>query len=240
MLDVVANVKGDSPEDGRSARWSGHRESRRIQLVESAVAAIDQHGPEAGIEEIAAMAGVSRPVLYRYFSDKSDIHAAVGHWGAALVTERLLPALGDTGSIQARVETGVEAYLATIEEHPHVFSLLIRHRVADGGDPLADGKEAIASAIARVMGDALRDLGVDAGGAEPWAHGLVGLGLSTGEWWLDRQTMSRKHVGAYLSDFVWHALQGLLQAQGVEVDDERGLRLVVRGAGGHDSDEARR
>lgn len=227
MTDIV---KGGAPEDGRSTRWSGHRESRRTELVESAVAAIDRYGPSAGIEEIAAVAGVSRPVLYRYFSDKSEIHAAVGHWGAALVMERLLPALSDHGSVKARVEMGTEAYLATIEEHPHVFALLVRHRVADGRDPLADGKAAIASAIARVMGDALRDLGLDAGGAEPWAHGLVGLGLSTGEWWLERQTMSRKHVGAYLSDFVWHAFEGLLQAQGVEVDSLHGLRLVGLGA----------
>ena len=66
----------------------------------------------------------------------------------------------------------------------------MQHRVAGDTDPLADGKAAIAAAIARVMGDALRGFGVDSAGAEPWAHGLVGLGLSTGEWWLTRQTMS--------------------------------------------------
>ncbi len=220
------DVKGVSSADGRSSRWGAHREFRRTQLVASAVAAIDLHGPDAGIEEIAVVAGVSRPVLYRYFADKSEIHGAVGHWGAALVMERLGPALAGSGTVKSRVETGVDAYLRTIEEHPHVFALLVRHRVADGSDPLADGKEAIASAIARVMGDALREVGVDTGGAEPWAHGLVGLGLATGEWWLDRQTMSRAHVGAYLADFVWHALAGLLQAEGVEMDGEHGLRLI--------------
>ena len=42
----------------------------------------------------------------------------------------------------------------------------------------------------------MRELGVDTGGAEPWAQALVGMGLSTGEWWLERQTMSRAAVGA--------------------------------------------
>jgi hypothetical protein len=78
-----------------------------------------------------------------------------------------------------------------------------------------------------VMGDVLRELGVDAGGAEPWAHGLVGLGLATGEWWVDRRTMSRAHVGAYLSDFVWHALQGITRSYGVSLDDDSPLRLVT-------------
>ena len=69
-------------------------------------------------------------------------------------------------------------------------------------------------------------LGVDAGGAEPWAHGLVGLGLSTGEWWLTRRTMSRSAVATYLSSFVWHALEGISQSYGVAVDGE--LRLIPR------------
>ncbi len=225
---MTSGVKGPGPAgDGRSTRWSSHRESRRSDLVLAAVAAIDEHGPAAGLDEIARAAGVSKPVLYRYFTDKADIHTAVGQWGAELVMERLLPALLADGSVRRRVELAVEAYLGSIEEHPNVFLLLVRHRVTGDTDPLADGKAAIASAIARVLGDQLRELGVDAGGAEPWAHGLVGLGLATGEWWLDRQTMSRTHVGAYLTDFVWHALEGIAQSYGVPLDPDQPLRLVT-------------
>ena len=222
-----------SSDDGRSTRWSAHREARRAELVEAAVAAIDQLGPLAGIEDIASAAGVSKPVLYRYFSDKADLHAAVGTWGAALVLERMMPALVADGTLRERVDLGCEAYLALIEEHAGVFLLLVQHRVVGPrdkmGDPLADGKAAIAAAIARVMGDALRQLGVDSAGAEPWAHGLVGLGLSTGEWWLTRQTMSRSAVAGYLSSFVWHALEGISRSYGVTIDGE--LRLVSPEAG---------
>jgi AcrR family transcriptional regulator len=224
---AAKTARCDAPrrdDDGRSTRWSAHREARRAELVEAAVAAIDHLGPLAGVEDIAAAAGVSKPVLYRYFSDKADLHTAVGTWGADLVLERLLPAFVADGTLRERVDQACEAYLAVIEEHPNVFLLLVQHRVGGEVDPLADGKAAIAAAIARVMGDALRELGVDAGGAEPWAHGLVGLGLSTGEWWLTRRTMSRSAVATYLSSFVWHALEGISQSYGVAVDGE--LRLV--------------
>ena len=223
---VKSSDGSDRAGDGRGTRWTSHRESRRAELVEAAVAAIDEHGPGAGLDEIARAAGVSKPVLYRYFTDKSGIHTAVGQWGAELVMERLLPALVADRSVRERVELGVEAYLSTIEEHPNVFLLLVRHRVTGDTDPLADGKAAIASAIARVMGDALRELGVDAGGAEPWAHGLVGLGLATGEWWLDRKTMSRANVRAYLTDFVWNALAGISRSYGVPLEPDNQLRLV--------------
>lgn len=218
-------------DDGRSTRWSAHREARRAELVQAAVTAIDQHGPHAGVEEIAAAAGVSKPVLYRYFSDKADLHAAVGAWGAALVMERLLPSLLSDASIEERVREGCETYLATIEEHPNVFLLLVAHRVEGDQDPLADGKAAIAAAMARVMGDTLRGLGVDSAGAEPWAHGLVGLGLATGEWWLSRRTMSRAAVSGYLSAFVWSALEGVARSYGVHVDGDGGLRLVSEDPG---------
>jgi AcrR family transcriptional regulator len=215
--------------DGRSSRWSAHRTSRRAELVEAAVAAIDEHGPRAALDDIAAAAGISKPVLYRYFADKAELHAAVGSWGADLVLQRLLPALASSLPVEARVRAGVEAYLATIEEHPNVFLLLVRHRIDGQSDPLADGKAAIAAALARVMADALRALGLDAGGAEPWAHGLVGLGLSTGEWWLTRRTMSRAAVSDYLSAFIWHAFAGITRSYGVAMPDQGPLRLVVPG-----------
>ena len=224
---MAGSVKGGVPPDGRSSRWSEHRTSRRAELVEAAVAAIDAHGPQASLDDIAAVAGVSKPVLYRYFTDKAELHAAVGSWGAALVLERLLPALESTLPVEARVRAGVGAYLATIEEHPNVFLLLVRQRADGASDPLADGKAAIAAALARVMADALRELGLDAAGAEPWAHGLVGLGLSTGEWWLTRRTMSRSAVSDYLSAFIWHAFAGITDSYGLTVPEEGPLRLRV-------------
>jgi AcrR family transcriptional regulator len=193
--------------DGRATRWDSHRESRRGELVEAAVRTIDRDGPDVSMAAIAVEAGVSKPVLYRYFADKDQLHAAVGQWGADEVLARVVPPLLADGPIRPRIERCMNAYLAAIEEHHQVFLLLVRHRAA-GGDPLADGKAKIAAALARVLGDALRKLGVDSAGAEPWAQSVVGLGLTTGEWWLERRTMSRAAVSRYLAAFVWHALEG--------------------------------
>lgn len=202
---MAAEVK-DQP-DGRASRWDTHREGRRAELVAAAVRAIDKHGPDVRIAEIAAEAGVSKPVLYRYFSDKDQLHAAVGQWGADEVLSRVVPPLLADGPIRERINKCMDAYLRAIEEHHQVFLLLVRHRVG-GTDPLADGKARIAAALARVLGDALRELDVDAAGAEPWAQSVVGLGLTTGEWWLERRTMSRAAVSRYLAAFVWNALEG--------------------------------
>lgn len=213
MVTPVKDPAGNA--DGRSTRWDDHRESRRAELVAAAVAAIDEHGPAASIAQIAASAGVSKPVLYRYFTDKDDLYRAVGQWGAQQVLDALLPVLVSPGEMRTKVFAGCDAYLGVIDEHPQVFLLLIEHRTAD--DPLADGKEQIASVFAKLMGDTLRRLGADAGGAEPWAHGLIGMGLSVGEWYLRRDIMSREATAQYLAAFIWHAFSGFAADHGVEV-----------------------
>jgi AcrR family transcriptional regulator len=220
---MTRNVK----DDGRATRWDQHRFDRRAELVEAAVAAIDEHGPAASIAQIAESAGISKPVLYRYFEDKDDLYRAVGWWGANQVVDGLMPLLLHDGPLRERVERACTAYLTLISLHPNVFFLLVDH--PNGDDPLADGKELVAATLARTLGDVLRDLGVDAGGAEPWAYGLVGLGLSTGEWWLRRKTMSRAAVSRHLSQFVWHAFEGIAREHGVRVDSTGRLRLVSGG-----------
>jgi AcrR family transcriptional regulator len=217
---MTRNVK----DDGRTTRWDQHRTDRRAELVEAAVAAIDEHGPAASIAQIAESAGVSKPVLYRYFEDKDDLYRAVGWWGANQVIDGLMPLLLSDRPLRERVERACTAYLTLISLHPNVFFLLVDH--PNGDDPLADGKELVAATLARTLGDVLRDLGIDAGGAEPWAYGLVGLGLSTGEWWLRRRTMSRAAVSRHLSQFVWHAFEGIAREHGVRVDSTGRLRLV--------------
>jgi AcrR family transcriptional regulator len=222
---MTPRVKAPSPRgDGRSTRWSEHREARRAELVAAAVGAIDTHGPSASIAEIATSAGVSKPVLYRYFSDKDDLYRAVGQWGADQVTRAVLATLVTDAPMRDKVYRACDDYLGLLAEHPQVFLLLIEHRSAD--DPLADGKEQIATNLAKLMGDTLRRLGVDAAAAEPWAHGVVGMGLAVAEWWLRRDIMTRESTSDYLAAFLWNAFSGFAADQGVELDGAGQLRLV--------------
>lgn len=209
--------------DGRSARWDVHREARRAELTEAAVRAIDKHGPEAGIADIAAEAGVSKPVIYRYFASKTELHRAVGRYGAALVLERMA-AVWPTGVPRRHdVEAVISAYVDVLEEHPQVFLLLVRHR-GEGEDPLADGRTEVAATFARMIGDGLRARGADASGAELFGEGLLGLGLSVGEWWLTRRTMSRAAVVDHLSTFVWHAVAGTAAEHGLALEPPTPIR----------------
>jgi AcrR family transcriptional regulator len=211
------------PHDARRDRWTEHRAQRRQEFVAAALRVLIKHGPELPMDAVAAEAGVTKPVLYRYFEDKAALVGALGEHASALLQERLVPALTADGPAIARIRDGVGAYFAIIDENPELYWLLARHGGADsspGPGVVARQKEFIATTLTAVYGDYLRAFGLDSGAAEPWAFGITGLVQSTGEWWLDRRSMSRAHVTDYVSQLIWWALTGVLREAGIAADPD--------------------
>lgn len=195
--------------DGRSRRWDGHRETRRAVFVEAAARAIEKHGPDAHLSDIAAEAGVSKPVLYRYFSDKDDLLGATAAYAADEIVTAVVEALRSDTDARTLVTSAVGAFLRQAELHRNLFLLAVRHhtRAVDGS--VAGGKAAAAAVLTRTFEGALSAAGRDTRGAAPWAHAVVGLSISGAEWWLEQQTMTREEMTGYLSAFVWHAFDGI-------------------------------
>jgi AcrR family transcriptional regulator len=226
------------PGDARKNRWSGHRDQRRREFVDAALRVLDAEGPELLMDAVAAEAGVSKPVLYRYFSDKAALVAALAERGSELLLARLLPAINSGGPVLDRISGAVGAYFAVIDEHPNLYWLIARRDAIEPGQTqpvVHPDKESIANALTAVFGDYLRLAGLDSGGAEPWAHGVTGLVQSTGEWWLRRRSMSRTHVVEYVTQLIWAALDGIMREAGVHIDPAKPLpvvrpRLTVRRA----------
>lgn len=115
----------------------------------------------------------------------------------------------------------LDAFFTVIEEHPNLYHLLARgsfpEKAADA-DVVAEDKELIATALTALLGDYMRMFGMDSGAAEPWAYGIVGMVQNTGEWWLERRSMSRDSVVEYLTQIIWAAIDGLARQQGITID----------------------
>ncbi|GAA3871016.1 TetR/AcrR family transcriptional regulator [Saccharothrix violaceirubra] len=207
--------------DSRRERWKGHRETRRAEFVEAAIRAVARLGPDVGMDDIAAEAGVSKPVLYRHFTDKTDLYLAVGRRGTAMLLDRLAPALSQDGPIRARLRTIVDGYLAVVEEHPNLYRFVVRGPVERGAE-----EALVSAALARILGDHLRAVGVAADGTEPVAHALVGMLRNAADWWLDRRSMSRTSLAEHLTAIIWHAVDGLLRAAGLDADPDARVPAV--------------
>ncbi|WP_372672219.1 TetR/AcrR family transcriptional regulator [Amycolatopsis kentuckyensis] len=206
--------------DARRDRWRKHRIARRKEFVEAALRALDTHGPDLGMEDVAAEAGVTKPVLYRHFDDKADLYVALGQRGTEILFERLIPAINAELAPVPRIRMALDAFFTVIEEHPNLYRLLAHGRPEKpvSSDVVAEDKELIATALTALLGDYMRMFNMDSGAAEPWAHGIVGMVQNTGEWWLDRRSMGRDAVVEYLTQIIWAAIDGLTRQNGVVID----------------------
>jgi AcrR family transcriptional regulator len=214
----------DSTGDARRDRWRSHRAARRAEFVDAAMRALAEHGPDVGMDVIAAEAGVTKPVLYRHFADKADLFVALGQRGTEILFDRLIPAMNNEEAPVPRIRKSLDAFFSTVEEHPNLYRVLIRRSFAKATveqDIVAEDKELIASALAALLGDYLRALDMDSGGAEPWAHGIVGMVQNVSEWWLERRTMTRDAVVEYLTQIIWSAIDGFTRASGIVLDPNK-------------------
>jgi AcrR family transcriptional regulator len=215
-------IKGDARRD----RWRSHREARREEFIQAALRALARNGPEFGMEHVAAEAGVTKPVLYRHFTDKADLFVALGQRGTELLFDRLIPALNNEEAPLPRIRKSLDAYFSIIEEHPNLYRLLIRRPVSAGTTNIvADDKELIGNALSTLLGDYMRAFDMDSGAAEPWGHGIVGLVQNVSEWWLERRSMSRDAVVEYLTQIIWAAIDGVVRQHGIIIDPNKPIEV---------------
>ena len=209
-------------------RWLDHRERRRAELVDAAVEAIRRRGPQVSVGEIAAVAGVSKPILYRHFADKGQLWEAVGRRMADQLVAEISGEIEREREPRAYVAALVDVYLRGIEREPEVYRFVMHQGFAERaphGDPVADYRNLVAAHLTRVIGDRLREVGMDSGPAEAWAWAVCGAVQSAGDWWMERRTLSRETLTAYLTNLLWSGFGGMLVAA-MSGDDAAVLRLV--------------
>lgn len=205
--------------DGRRQRWAGHRQARRAELVAAAVEAVRAHGADTGLDEIAARAGVSKPVLYRHFADRADLFAAVLD---AIADDVLMPRIVSelaglpdlpepSVTDAATVGRVVGAFVSVVDDEPQLYRFALAHASSGReGDFVATTERRIAQLLSSLLGDRLRELGADSGGAEVWAFGVVGMVQLATQRWFEQRTMSADALVEYLTALVTGGLSGVL------------------------------
>ena len=176
----------------------------------AAVEAVRRTGPDFAVDDVARSAGVSKTVIYRYFTDKDElVDAVLARISNTILLPRLLGEIArDHSDDRAALRAVIAAFVALIEDEPELYRFLVqsaKHEADRSGPRLVSD---IGNQIAVTLGTGLRRAGADSGAAEPWAYAIVGMTFAGAGWWLDRRSMSKDDLVGYLSQLLWSGLSG--------------------------------
>jgi AcrR family transcriptional regulator len=189
-----------------SNRWASGRAERRPELLEAASRAIRRHGPGVSMDRMAAEAGIAKPILYRHFGDKAGLYQALAKRHLEELMATLQEALSREMEPEARLRTTIDSYLAHVEREPEVYRFLVHSDNAEGVESQHEVGafiRQVAAQVAVVVREELSRAGMRTDGAEAWAHGIVGMVQSAGDWWLETRSLSRAELVDHLVILLW-------------------------------------
>ena len=207
---------------------------RREQLIAVARGLFAERGFDAtSVEEVAARAQVSKPVVYEHFGGKEGLYAVVvdreittisAAISSAITDPATSPAAGPTaqsdagpqgpagsgtsGSASRIAERAALALLTYIEDSPDGF------RILSAGSDRAAGTYStlladVAIEVSGILASQFAAHDLDPRTAPLYAQMLVGIVAMPAQWWLENRSMSKEEVAAHMVNLAWNGLRGL-------------------------------
>lgn len=165
---------------------SGKRLARadreRLMLGAAGDAFSTQGFYRSSMDDIARAAGVTKPMLYRYFGSKEDLYAAYLRMTGHELIDRVRAPETRNESARARLRAGLRAFLSYVEEHRAGWTVL-------HGESTTPTDAQIAREIAGLRARIIAML-TTLFGDEAVAHAFAGAAESLATWWLNEPQLS--------------------------------------------------
>ncbi|MFB7556031.1 TetR/AcrR family transcriptional regulator [Streptomyces brevispora] len=202
------NTRPPSTRRARRVRMTG--KERREQLLDIGRTLFADKGYEGtSVEEIAARAGVSKPVVYEHFGGKEGLYAVVVDREMRQLLDMVTSAL-TAGHPRELLEQAAFALLDYIETYTDGFRILVRDSpVAQSTGTFASLISDIATQVEDILGLEFKARGFDPKLAPLYAQALVGMVALTGQWWMNARKPKKAEVAAHLVNLAWHGLENL-------------------------------
>ncbi|NEK85464.1 TetR/AcrR family transcriptional regulator [Blastococcus saxobsidens] len=184
---------------------------RRRQLLDVGREVFARKGFDGtSVEEIAARAQVSKPVVYEHFGGKERLHADVVDREMHRLLERATTALSAPGHPRDLLERAALVLLDYIEEDTDGFRVLLRDAPAtSGAGPFGSLLGEVARKVEHILGAQFADRGYAPELAGLYSQALVGMVAQTGQWWLDTRSPGKHEVAAHLVALAYDGLSHL-------------------------------
>jgi len=169
------------------------------------------------MDEFAGAMGTSKSIVYRYFTDKAGLQAAVTELVLDEMAEAFEAAAQSGTEPRTRLRDMVATYVTMLDSSPDVYRFITR---SDGGTDLSEFLSAISTYVQRPLADALEATGGDPRLAVTWSAGTVGFVRGIGDSWLAADAEERTDPQT-MTDLITHWLWAGAAAGTAPWHDER-------------------
>ncbi|MCX4667124.1 TetR/AcrR family transcriptional regulator [Streptomyces sp. NBC_01381] len=201
------------------------RKEREQQIIDVAVRVFAKRGYHAAsVDEIAELAGISKPMVYLYLDSKEGLFLACLRREADRLVAAFQGAARAGGAApELRLHAGLSAFFAFVAEHRD--SWVVLHRQASElsetiAAAVADARRAVMAQVAGLVWDGITESGGGAPrvqlsdeDADFVAHALVGAADSLTDWMGSHPDQSPEGVTLRLMNMVWVGMGRVLEGE---------------------------
>jgi AcrR family transcriptional regulator len=211
-----------SPQPIASGTNTGRRlpaDQRREQLLDVALRLFAARGFAATtMDEIAAAAGVTKPLLYQHFASKRALYLELVDSVARDMLLAISGATSEASGPRQQVEAGFAAYFDLVVTHQDAFRVLFGSDLPD--DPeMSRALRRVEDAVAEAV-YALIDAGLDSEHRRLLAYAVVGMATGASRHWLasgsgtaagspESDALEAARLSKRVSDLAWAGLRSV-------------------------------
>ncbi|MES5824366.1 TetR/AcrR family transcriptional regulator [Streptomyces sp. RG80] len=197
------------------------RAVREQQMLDAAVETFGRRGyMAASMDEIAELAGVSKPLVYLYLNSKEDLFTACIRREALALTEAVRSGVRTEQPADRQLWDGLLAFFSHTAQHPDAWSVL-HLQARTHGEPFAGEvaamREEIVAFVTQLIVVAAREAHRDPDLPERevagLAEALVGAAESLAAWANTTPGVTAKQAAATLMNFAWAGLGNLMEGR---------------------------
>lgn len=184
------------------------RDERRSVILASAEDSFAEHGyHKAAMDDIARRSGVSKPILYQFFSGKRELYIALLKEHADRTHNRLTEALNTAPTNSARVHLMVETTFIFADEHPQGFRLIFDGDLVNDPEVDAIGRYLTDTSVAHIAPVFAAQAGVSAHKARLVATAVVLATYASAREWLDSgRKLPRDEAAQAVTQFIFRGM----------------------------------
>lgn len=197
------------------------RAVREQQMLDAAVRTFGRRGyMAASMDEIAELAGVSKPLVYLYLNSKEDLFSACIRREAEALAEAVRAGVRTDAPADRQLWEGLRAFFTHTARHPDGWAVL-HLQARTHGEPFASEVAAmraeIVAFVTRLIAVTARDAHGDPDLPERevagLAEALVGAAESLAAWANTTAGVTARQAASTLMNFAWAGLGNLMEGR---------------------------